>query len=210
MATTLRIDVADQPNHRKGRKRRKEMERGWTDEVLQMDLLSTGELTDAARRAVSVRAAGIALTHPCRARRDPRRRCRHPGHAGDVERLRDWLEHLGLLPGEVAEPEPEPEPKVAVRHRRRDWSWTEDAACRGEDVGLFYPPDGQREPERDVRERKAKRVCRRCPVAGACFEWALAEREQGVWGGTTEEERVSERRRRARLARLEAEREEAS
>lgn len=195
MATTLRIDIADQPNHSKGRRRG--IERGWTDEVLQMDLLSADEMADAERREVSLRAAGIALTHPCRARTSPRRGCRHPGHAADVARLREWLDGLGLLPVEVPEPEPEPaRAKPVPRRPIPDLGWTERAGCRGEDIALFFGPDGERQPERDIRERKATAVCASCAVRLECLTYAMSRPEkEGVWGGLGEEKRATERRR---------------
>ena len=41
---------------------------------------------------------------------------------------------------------------------RPNWGWQDDAACRGKEVVLFFGPDGERQPERDIRERKAKVV----------------------------------------------------
>ena len=47
---------------------------------------------------------------------------------------------------------------------RPNWGWQDAAACRGEDLLLFFGPDGERQPERDIRERKAKEICAACPV----------------------------------------------
>lgn len=81
------------------------------------------------------------------------------------------------------------------------WGWQDAAACRGEDIGLFFGPDGERQPEREIRERKAKAICVTCPVRAECLEYALSRPEKyGVWGGLNEEERASERRRRMRRA----------
>ena len=44
----------------------------------------------------------------------------------------------------------------------------------------------------------ARRVCRECPVAAACLDWALTHHEFGIWGGTSEEERAVLRRRTGR------------
>lgn len=80
----------------------------------------------------------------------------------------------------------------------RDWSWQNRAACRGEDLVLFFGREGERQPERDVRERKAKAICARCPVASECLDYALSRPEKyGVWL-LNEDERASERRRRQR------------
>ncbi|MFC4006558.1 WhiB family transcriptional regulator [Nonomuraea purpurea] len=82
-----------------------------------------------------------------------------------------------------------------------EWSWQDDAQCRGEDLVLFFGPDGERQPERDIRERKAKAVCSQCLVRIECLNYALSQPEKyGTWGGLNEDERASERRRRMRRA----------
>lgn len=58
-----------------------------------------------------------------------------------------------------------------------------DGLCRHEDPELFFPDKGSRATE-------AKAVCERCPLKGVCLEHALETKEKdGVWGGTTPEER---------------------
>jgi WhiB family transcriptional regulator, redox-sensing transcriptional regulator len=84
---------------------------------------------------------------------------------------------------------------------RPNWGWQDAAACREEDLILFFGPDGERQPEREIRERKAKAVCADCPVRVECLNYALSRPEKyGVWGGLNEEERAAERRRRMRRA----------
>lgn len=81
------------------------------------------------------------------------------------------------------------------------FSWMQDAACRGEDLVLFFGPDGERPKQKDVREREAKSICAQCPVRNACLDYALTRPEKyGTWGGLNEDERASERRRRMRRA----------
>lgn len=81
----------------------------------------------------------------------------------------------------------------------QSWMWQNDAACRGEDLVLFFGPDGERQPERDIRERKARAICARCPVLRQCQDYSVNSFEQhGLWGGLTTDERKSERRRRLR------------
>jgi WhiB family redox-sensing transcriptional regulator len=90
--------------------------------------------------------------------------------------------------------------QVAVA-ARPNWGWQEAAACRGEDTLLFFGPDGERQPERDIRERKAKAVCATCPVQADCLAYAISRPEKyGTWGGLNDEERAAERRRRMRRA----------
>lgn len=91
--------------------------------------------------------------------------------------------------------------KAAMSDRTAtDWSWQERAECRGEDLGLFFAPDSERRPEREIRECRAKAICMRCPVVGACLDAAIERREVGVWGGLGDDERQAERRRRQRRA----------
>src|SRR5580693_6296174 len=84
---------------------------------------------------------------------------------------------------------------------RPNWGWQDAAACRGEDLLLFFGPDGERQPEREIRERKAKGVCAACPVRLECLNYAVSRPEKyGTWGGLNEDERSAERRRRMRPA----------
>ena len=84
---------------------------------------------------------------------------------------------------------------------RPNWSWQDEGACRNEDLNIFFGPDGERQPERDIRERKAKAICADCPVRIDCLNYALSRPEKyGTWGGLNEDERSSERRRRMRRA----------
>ncbi|MFI6496848.1 WhiB family transcriptional regulator [Nonomuraea typhae] len=88
-----------------------------------------------------------------------------------------------------------------ARRLRPDWSWQHRAVCKGEDLVLFFGPDGERQPERDVRERKAKAICGGCPVRRECLDYALSRNEKyGFWAGLNEDERASERRRRMKAA----------
>jgi WhiB family redox-sensing transcriptional regulator len=71
------------------------------------------------------------------------------------------------------------------------FDWQRDAACRGEHAPLFFPPPHfERKELRLGRERRAKAICRSCPVADHCLTYALEYREpHGVWGGLNEIER---------------------
>jgi WhiB family transcriptional regulator, redox-sensing transcriptional regulator len=46
------------------------------------------------------------------------------------------------------------------------------------------------------RIAQAKQICRTCPHAASCAEWATTRGEEGVWGATTGDERSVQRRRR--------------
>lgn len=70
--------------------------------------------------------------------------------------------------------------------------WMDQGKCRDVDPAMFFPSDG-------VGVIKAQRVCRECPVAVECLNYALDNHiDHGVWGGKSERER----RRLARGRRL--------
>ena len=67
-------------------------------------------------------------------------------------------------------------------------SWWNQAACRDLDTALFFPVQGER-PD------AAMRACVICPVRKPCLAFALPLNDlQGVFGGTTVEERRHLRR----------------
>lgn len=163
-------------------------------------------------RAAALRAAAAVLSHPCQATPISPGRCSHPRHDQDREDLRRLLDMLGMLdPGtgtgdgaeerDTQQPAPHPVPNPPQRRRRRtatDWSWTDWAACKGEDLSLFFGAEGERPPARDAREERARRYCRICPVRRQCLEHAVAGYEWGFWGGTSENDRIKIRRSRTR------------
>ena len=67
--------------------------------------------------------------------------------------------------------------------------WMDEANCRGKDPEIFILDKGQ-------SALPAKMMCRNCVVVEDCLEYALANRERGVWGNTTEGERKRIRRER--------------
>jgi WhiB family redox-sensing transcriptional regulator len=78
-------------------------------------------------------------------------------------------------------------------------SWILAAACTVTEPEMFFPlnSSGSTAASR-VQIAAAKAVCHRCPVIESCRDWSLANprmTEYGIWAGTTEEERRTERRR---------------
>jgi len=69
-------------------------------------------------------------------------------------------------------------------------AWTADASCQGRSE-LFFAPAGERPEARVLREGQARSVCRACPVARECRDWAREHREYGFWGGESEEDRAA-------------------
>jgi WhiB family transcriptional regulator, redox-sensing transcriptional regulator len=75
--------------------------------------------------------------------------------------------------------------------------WREWAACRGVDLGLFFPGRGE-------SAEPARQVCARCPVRQPCLEFALGHGiVHGIWGGLAERDRRALRTRHAGAARRE-------
>ena len=79
-------------------------------------------------------------------------------------------------------------------------AWKMEAACRGMDTEIFFLPEGIRGESRARHERRAQRICNRCPVIGNCQERGKSE-PYGVWGGETERDReVSQYQKRVAAA----------
>ena len=67
-------------------------------------------------------------------------------------------------------------------------------AQRNHDPDLWFPKNGDW-----ASAERAKTICQLCPVQDACLEWALEARErEGIWGGTTPDDRRRLQRTRAR------------
>ena len=78
-------------------------------------------------------------------------------------------------------------------------SWRSVGACLGADPDLFFPVSGAARADEQVA--RAKTICAGCAVRPECLEFALAHGVvDGIWGGTTPEDRQLLRRRRRRAA----------
>ncbi|MDQ3103970.1 MAG: WhiB family transcriptional regulator [Actinomycetota bacterium] len=75
--------------------------------------------------------------------------------------------------------------------------WRHRSACLEEDPELFFPIGNTGPALSQIDE--AKSVCRRCTVRELCLAWALESgQDHGVWGGLSEDERRTLKRRTAR------------
>jgi WhiB family redox-sensing transcriptional regulator len=75
--------------------------------------------------------------------------------------------------------------------------WRHRSACLDEDPELFFPIGNTGPAILQIEE--AKVVCRRCDVREQCLQWALESgQDHGVWGGLSEDERRTLKRRNAR------------
>jgi WhiB family redox-sensing transcriptional regulator len=76
-------------------------------------------------------------------------------------------------------------------------SWMSRGACRQADPELFFPISAVTGlAARQVEAAKA--VCGPCAVRANCLSYALEAMPEGIWGGTTPDERRMERRRPSR------------
>ena len=86
-----------------------------------------------------------------------------------------------------------------------DPDWRHHAACRHCSPDLFFPAGTTGAALHEIAAAKA--VCMACPVQSQCLRFALRTGQAyGIWGGTTEDERVTMRRlaRRRSAAALQA------
>jgi WhiB family redox-sensing transcriptional regulator len=77
--------------------------------------------------------------------------------------------------------------------------WMSRGACRQADPELFFPVSVTGSGVRQAEVAKA--VCDRCAVRANCLSYALEIMPEGIWGGTTPEERQAARRSSGRRAR---------
>ena len=69
--------------------------------------------------------------------------------------------------------------------------WMSDGACRQVDPELFFPIAVTGPAARQAEAAKA--VCGPCAVRANCLSYALKAMPEGIWGGTTQEERRAAR-----------------
>ncbi|RPE40224.1 transcription factor WhiB [Streptomyces sp. Ag109_O5-1] len=75
-----------------------------------------------------------------------------------------------------------------------DTDWRKSAVCRTKDPELFFPKGTEGPWALAIEEAKA--ACRRCPAVEACLQFAFQTGiDHGIFGGLTEAERRSLRRR---------------
>ena len=76
-------------------------------------------------------------------------------------------------------------------------NWRAASACLNTEPDVFFPVAvGSAASEQISR---ALRICQGCPVRQQCLDFAMRSGEKdGIWGGTTPEERIRARRARNR------------
>ena len=69
--------------------------------------------------------------------------------------------------------------------------------CRGLDTDIFYPDDEDPVVKARMTQKaraELKPLCASCAFSAPCLEWAVANKEHGIWAGTTEADRKRIRR----------------
>lgn len=75
--------------------------------------------------------------------------------------------------------------------------WRAASACLNADPDLFFPIAVGTAVSKQVS--RALRICEGCLVKQQCLDFAVRSGEKdGIWGGTTPEERIRARRARSR------------
>lgn len=73
--------------------------------------------------------------------------------------------------------------------KKQEYNWRDDAACKGLPAVWWFPevrePDGFSE---------AIKICKGCPVIEECLYYGLRREQYGIYGGTTETERMRMRK----------------
>jgi WhiB family redox-sensing transcriptional regulator len=86
---------------------------------------------------------------------------------------------------------------MIVTRQRHDWR--SQGECLSADPDLFFPISATGSSGSQIAQAKA--VCARCEVRQECMGFALDHGDmQGIWGGTTDDERRKLRRARTRRA----------
>ena len=94
---------------------------------------------------------------------------------------------------------------LPVTSGARSVSWMSRGACQRADPELFFPiATGKDAAARQTAAAKA--VCAPCAVRTNCLSYALQAMPEGIWGGTTWDERLKARAASARQARSAAQR----
>jgi WhiB family redox-sensing transcriptional regulator len=79
----------------------------------------------------------------------------------------------------------------------RALNWMSRGACRQADPELFFPVAAVTGTAAQ-QVKAAKAVCGPCAVRAICLSYALEAKPEGIWGGTTPDERRTARRRPSR------------
>jgi WhiB family transcriptional regulator, redox-sensing transcriptional regulator len=80
-----------------------------------------------------------------------------------------------------------PEALLSSQLTQASAAWMPRSACQGEDPEIFFPMAATGRALDQISAAKA--ICSRCPVRQPCLRYAVATIQDGIWGGTTTDER---------------------
>ena len=135
------------------------------------------------------------------------RQCKRCGEIKPLDRFRPW--HNGRIDGvrttcRDCDNQEQRERTIRRRERRRfeqddpyqairalfvveDEPWREQAACRGLDTNIFFPPQGTQAKEITAL---INQTCAICPVKAECLAYSeKTHARHGIWGGLGEKAR---------------------
>jgi WhiB family redox-sensing transcriptional regulator len=72
--------------------------------------------------------------------------------------------------------------------------WEQYGLCRYVGTRAFFPSD----ENRGNVQARARQICHTCPVEQHCLARAMYNREEGIWGGTSTQDRQRLRKNRSR------------
>jgi WhiB family transcriptional regulator, redox-sensing transcriptional regulator len=79
--------------------------------------------------------------------------------------------------------------------------WREAGACASADPDLFFPISAAGKGAAQIA--RARHICAGCRVRRECLDFAITTGEtEGIWGGTTPDERIRVRRQRTARQRI--------
>lgn len=68
--------------------------------------------------------------------------------------------------------------------------WTDTPSCVGIDVEMFFSDENKSYADFYA----VAKICQSCPVLQQCFDYAIKYNVNGIWGGTSERQRMDYRK----------------
>lgn len=70
--------------------------------------------------------------------------------------------------------------------------WFKRAMCKGKPAEIFFIL--REDKDQRVKRNMAYAICNSCEVSKECLDYAITNREIGIWGGTSDRDRRKMRR----------------
>jgi len=79
-----------------------------------------------------------------------------------------------------------------------DKEWFKNATCKGQPAEIFFIL--REDKNQRVKRQQAYAFCKICDVSKECLDYAIINREIGIWGGTSDRDRRKLRRNWIKLS----------